>query len=38
MGRWEKVRRDYHGIKRVYDNLKKGKIKNINQGITFLED
>ena len=25
----KKVRRDYHGIKRVYDNLKKGKIKRM---------
>lgn len=27
----KKVRRDYHGIKRVYDNLKKGKIKKYSK-------
>ena len=32
----KKVRRDYHGIKRVYDNLKKGKIKKYKSGDYFF--
>lgn len=30
------MRRDYHGIKRVYDNLKKGKIKKYKSGDYFF--